>query len=81
MKYTMYWYDLDKKTHSRGFESENDETARKYALKYHKDNIDLFAVGLSVYKGDTLLADWTKNNGRWHSNIRKKKKEWHPFGL
>lgn len=81
MRYTMYWYDLDKKTHSMGFESENDETARKYALKYHRDNVNLFAVGLSVYKGDMILADWTKNGGRWHSNIRKKKKEWHPFGL
>ena len=82
-KFIMYWFDLDKKTHSCAFESKNNETAKKYALRYHNNNVGLFAVGLSVYKNDVLIADWTKKNGRWHANVRPKKKDkdWHPFGL
>lgn len=82
-RYTMYWYDLDGKTHSKNFDSANDESAKRYALKYHRDNTTAWAVGLSVYNDrGVLIADWSKNAGRWNSNIRKRaKKDWHPFGL
>lgn len=82
--YTMYWWDLYRKTHSMKFEATNNEAAKKFALKYHIDNITTWAVGLAVYTDrDVLIADWTKDQGRWHSNIRKKKKDgqMHPFGL
>lgn len=83
--YTMYWYDLDHKNHSMKFESPNDEFAKKYALNYHKENITTWAVGLSVYNNKgILIADWSKDAGRWSSNIKKKKKNEKtgtPFGL